>query len=127
MDLMQIRRMLLSMVGGDTGLNMQKVTINSQPTTSQGIYDAIQTALGDSAKRWIAICEYSLKYPADTGAVSSFPIAVCGAPDSNQRSIYRNDGGTGLAYSGMRRFNYGTSAVSVPVGTEYYVYVWAES
>ena len=117
----------MAMANGSGGLNMQKVTINSEPTTSQGIYDAIQTALGNSAKRWIAICEYSLIYPKDTGATASFPIVVIGTPYANGRTIYRNDYGSEGNYGGMRNMTVGQTTVTVPVGTEYYVYVWAES
>lgn len=118
------RRLLMSMIGGANGLKMQTVTINSEPANTQGIYNAIQTELGESALRWIAINEYSLKSPTDEGAVASVPLVVCGTPDANSRCVFRND--NTYAYGGMRRFGVGTTVVNVPIGTVYHCYVWKE-
>ena len=100
---------------------IQTCTINSEPTTLSGLYDAIQTEIGSEHEYWIAWSDDPDFFYA-TG--NSHGVVVVGCPTESNRSIYRNDS----AYDYMRRGGYsGTLILSTPIGTTYKYIILPES
>ena len=93
--------------GGSVGT----VTINSEPTNLESAYNAVLSAIGGTATKWIAWVDYSAAYYENS---NSNVACIVGAATTAQAEMWRTDS----SYSNFRKFGVGSStSCTVPAGT----------